>query len=120
MADRSARWAGELNRMEQQLLYRDLARYYDLIYSFWDYPSEVMRILELIEEFGKSDGNDLVDVACGTGRHMELLKDRFRSVGVDVNPDMLDVARRRLPGTDLRQGDMIHLDLGSPFDLVIF
>jgi ubiquinone/menaquinone biosynthesis C-methylase UbiE len=104
--------------VEQQLLYRDLARYYDLLYSFKDYRSEANRILDLVRQYGRSNGNDLLDVACGTGRHLEYLKERFHCVGVDVNQEMLDVARQRLPGIDLRQADMTQLDLGGQFDVI--
>jgi ubiquinone/menaquinone biosynthesis C-methylase UbiE len=104
--------------MEEQLLYRDLARYYDLLYSFKDYRSEANRIFDLVPQYGKSDGDDLLDVACGTGRHLEYLQERFRCVGVDANREMLDVARQRLPGMDLRQADMTQLDLSRQFDVI--
>jgi ubiquinone/menaquinone biosynthesis C-methylase UbiE len=104
--------------VEQQLLYRDLARYYDLLYSFKDYRSEANRIFDLVQQYGMSDRNDLLDVACGTGRHLGYLKERFHCVGVDVNQEMLDVARQRLPGINLRQADMTQLDLGGQFDVI--
>jgi ubiquinone/menaquinone biosynthesis C-methylase UbiE len=46
-----------------------------------------------------------LDAACGTGRHAAHLATLGHSViGVDGNEAMLDVARAKLPGVDLRQG----------------
>jgi ubiquinone/menaquinone biosynthesis C-methylase UbiE len=104
--------------VEQQLLYRSLARYYDLLYSFKDYQSEARRLVELVEKFRTSNGDGLLDVACGTGRHLEYLQGRFRCVGVDANTEMLEVARHRLPGVDLNQADMTQLDLDEQFDVI--
>jgi dTDP-3-amino-3,4,6-trideoxy-alpha-D-glucopyranose N,N-dimethyltransferase/N-dimethyltransferase len=62
----------------------------------------------------------LLDVACGTGRHLELLDGRFgHCEGVDIDPAMLDVARRRVPDVRLHVGDMTSFDLGRRFDAVI-
>jgi SAM-dependent methyltransferase len=58
-------------------------------------------------------------MACGTGKHLELLRDRYRVEGVDLDPEMLDIARARLgPGIPLHVGDMVHFDLGKRFDVV--
>lgn len=51
-----------------------------------------------------------VDAACGTGRHTEYLAALGHDViGVDASPGMLAKARRRLPGADLRLGDLREL-----------
>jgi hypothetical protein len=42
--------------MKKQLLYRELARYYDLIYSFKDYKKEAVRIKALISNYKESEG----------------------------------------------------------------
>ena len=60
----------------------------------------------------------LLDVACGTGKHLEHLQHHYRVAGVDISPAMLDVARRRLPGVPLHVGDMVDFELGRTFDVV--
>jgi SAM-dependent methyltransferase len=91
---------------------------YDLEYSFKDYAVEVERI-EAIVRARNPDARTLLDVACGTGRHLELLRERFETVeGVDADEGMLAVARERLPGVALHQGDMRTFDLGHEFDAV--
>jgi ubiquinone/menaquinone biosynthesis C-methylase UbiE len=61
-----------------------------------------------------------LDAACGTGRITALLVALGHVVvGADISPEMLAVARDKLPGTDLRHGDLEELpfDDGS-FDVV--
>jgi hypothetical protein len=46
--------------MEDQLLYKDLARYYDLIYSYKDYQKESEEIIRLIKQYKTSPGDNLL------------------------------------------------------------
>ncbi|MBO0683398.1 MAG: methyltransferase domain-containing protein [Candidatus Dormibacteraeota bacterium] len=93
-------------------------RFYDLVYSWKDYNAEVERLQDAVSNRKQSRGNRLLDVACGTGRHLELLRDRFQVEGVDLDPEMLAIARRRLPGVELYQGDFRSFDLGRRYDVV--
>ncbi|ONI76349.1 SAM-dependent methyltransferase [Actinosynnema sp. ALI-1.44] len=61
----------------------------------------------------------LLDVACGTGAHLETFRDLFDHVeGVDRAPAMRAVAEARLPGVPIHDGDMRDFDLGRTFDVV--
>src|SRR2546422_7047530 len=66
-------------------MYRQLANYYDEIYHFKNYQKEAGKIDALIQRHKKSSGNRLLDVACGTGNHIEYLKQHF-SGGVVLQP----------------------------------
>ncbi|MEV4351298.1 class I SAM-dependent methyltransferase [Actinoplanes sp. NPDC049596] len=51
-----------------------------------------------------------VDAACGTGRYAGYLAGRgHRVIGVDSSPEMLAKARVRVPGADLRRGELHEL-----------
>jgi len=51
-----------------------------------------------------------LDAACGTGRHAAYLAALGHEVtGVDSSPEMLAMARAKIPGTDFRAGDLHHL-----------
>jgi len=67
-------------------------------------------------------GNQAIDFGCGTGRSTRLLQDLgYRTVGVDVSQQMVDVARQRDPSGDYRvidDGDFSSLPQGS-FDLAL-
>lgn len=61
----------------------------------------------------------LLDVACGTGRNLGYFAEAFPHVeGVDLAEDMLQIARRRLPGVPLHRGDMKDFRLGRRFDAI--
>jgi SAM-dependent methyltransferase len=94
------------------------AHVYDLLYSFKDYEAEARDLASLILE--RSPGaRSILDVACGTGRHLELLRATFPEVaGADLDAGMLRVAQDRLPGVELAHTDMRDLDLGRRFDAV--
>lgn len=74
-----------------------------------------------------SDG-DTLDAGCGIGRTSQLLADRLpdpgRIVGLDADPDLLEVARDRRPSEgavepDYRRGDATNLPFAEDsFDLV--
>jgi len=99
-------------------LFRDLAKYYDIQYSWKDYRAETKRLEAIARRYGRSGGRDWLDVACGTGRHLEYLRQRYDCMGVDASSEMLRVARRRLPGVRLVRGDMRTFSLGRRFDVV--
>jgi len=105
--------------MKTQSIYKDLARYYDLIYSWKDYKKEAETIRRLIAKYKKSKGNDLLEVACGTGGHIQYLKDHFQAMGTDINNGMLGVARKKVKGVRFQQADMVTLALNQEFDAII-
>jgi len=100
-------------------LYGTLAQYYDQIYHWKDYKKEVRKIKKLILRYKRSSGRDLLDVACGTGKHISLLQGDYDCVGIDSSEQMLAVARRNAPGIELVAGDMLDFNLGRRFDVVL-
>jgi SAM-dependent methyltransferase len=99
-------------------MFHRLAALYDLQYAQKDYEGEVGRLTQLFRRYGRSGGDRWLDVACGTGRHLELLRRSFQVTGVDGSADMLRVARRRLPGVRLIHADMRSFRAPGPFDAV--
>jgi SAM-dependent methyltransferase len=65
-------------------------------------------------------GQRVLDIGCGVGAFLRLVADGGAiPFGVDASETLLAVARRRLPGADLRVGDMESLPYeGDSFDLV--
>jgi ubiquinone/menaquinone biosynthesis C-methylase UbiE len=99
-------------------MYSKSARYYDALYHFKDYEAASRRLEELIARHNPS-ADTLLDVGCGTGRHLEYLQSRYRVSGLDISPEMLDAARKRCPRVPFYQGDMIDFDLGRTFDVIV-
>jgi SAM-dependent methyltransferase len=99
-------------------VFRKTERLYDAIYAWKDYAGEVARLESLIDA-RLPNARTLLDVACGTGKHLELLRRRFEVAGVDADPAMVDIARERLgPSVPLHVADMADFDLGRRFDVV--
>ena len=95
------------------------ARLYDAIYaSLRDYPHQAAELDRLIQE-RRPGARTLLDVACGTGAHLEHLSGRYEVEGLDLDPEMLAVARERLPQARFHEADMADFDLGRRFDAVV-
>jgi len=104
--------------MAEPPLYREYAELYDRIYSAKDYAAEARRLTRLARELNPS-ARTLLDVACGTGRHLEQFRRSFDVEGVDASPRMLSLARRRLGrSVRLTRADMRSFDLGREFDVL--
>ncbi|HEV2852073.1 MAG TPA: class I SAM-dependent methyltransferase [Thermoanaerobaculia bacterium] len=93
------------------------ARYYDALYGFKDYEAASRKLHALIQSRNPA-AETLLDLACGTGRHLEHLGAHYRVEGLDLNPELLETARRRCPGVPFHQGDMTDFSLGRRFDAV--
>ncbi|MFB6216168.1 MAG: class I SAM-dependent methyltransferase, partial [Candidatus Aenigmatarchaeota archaeon] len=104
--------------MNEQKLYRNLAKYYDLIYHDKDYEGEVERVEDLISEYKRTEGSKLLDVGCGSGGHLKYLKEDFACTGMDVNEGILERAREKVEGVDFIQGDMTDFSLDEKFDVI--
>jgi SAM-dependent methyltransferase len=98
-------------------MFSESAAWYDHFYGGKDYAAEAQRITELIRR-RRPGARTLLDVACGTGRHLEQLRRDFACEGLDLDDGLLAVARRRLPGMRLTRADMADFDLGRRFDAV--
>jgi SAM-dependent methyltransferase len=65
-------------------------------------------------------GARVLDAGCGTGRVAIRLAEHGRvTVGVDLDPSMLAVARDRAPDLPWVEADLSTFDLGETFDLVL-
>lgn len=97
------------------------ARAYDLLNSDKDYSAESDFVLELAAlTCGRSRSLEILDLGCGTGRHLEALASAASElVGVEISPDMAEIARGRVPEATIVVGGAQAVDLGRQFDLVV-
>jgi ubiquinone/menaquinone biosynthesis C-methylase UbiE len=78
----------------------------------------------LLDLVAPQPGERVLDVACGTGvvaRHaMSQVGARGRVVGLDLNPNMLAIARACAPAVEWREGNAIALPFAAhAFDVVV-
>jgi ubiquinone/menaquinone biosynthesis C-methylase UbiE len=98
-------------------MYTQSARFYDALYHFKDYAAASTQLLTLLQQHNPN-AETLLDVACGTGKHLEYLREHYQVEGLDLNPEMLEVARGRCPDVSFHQGNMVTFGLGRRFDVV--
>jgi SAM-dependent methyltransferase len=83
--------------------------------------SEIDRALTMLRPDG---GERILDLACGTGRHsLELVRRGFSVVGVEIGPELVEIARRDAQEQGLEaefvEADLRQLDFEEEFDIVL-
>lgn len=90
---------------------------YDAVYAFKDYAAEAETVHRVITDRCPA-ARTLLDVACGTGKHLEQLKRWYQVEGLDLDDGLLAIARDRLGEVPLHQADMTDFDLGRRYDAI--
>ena len=104
--------------MPEDLTYSKTAKYYDRLYAHKDYAAESEQLCRLIRERLSKESIKLLDVACGTGMHIEHFKELFEVQGLDICEALVEIARRRNPEVAFHIADMTEFDLGMQFDVI--
>jgi daunosaminyl-N,N-dimethyltransferase/N-dimethyltransferase len=94
-------------------MYGARASYYDLIYHWKDYGAESTALHTLLRGEGIQDGATLLEAGCGTGSHLTHMRAWYHVAGFDLSPEMIAVARRKLPGVELFAADMSSFERGG-------
>jgi SAM-dependent methyltransferase len=90
--------------------------FYDLVMD--DPAPRAARVLQWIDRY-RPHPTSLLELGCGTGSILARLGSVPELTGLDLSPEMLAVARAKVPGARLVQGDMKSFSLGERFDVVI-
>ena len=84
------------------------------------YPDHVFRLRIFLDLLKEIKPKSLLDAGCGTGRLAIELAHRGREVvGVDLDVDMVDRARRKAPQIDWHVADLATVQLGRTFPIVV-
>src|SRR5688572_2977535 len=97
------------------------AAYYDAIYAaLKDYRNEALSVARLLRST-RPHCRRVLDVACGTGEHARYLDGAhgFDVDGIDLDPQLLRIARGKHPRGSYWQADMVDFELGRRYDAVI-
>jgi SAM-dependent methyltransferase len=79
------------------------------------YHENVFRLLRFIVEKGKR----VLDIRCSSGIFLNAVEPS-RGVGIDITPEMVDVAHRTFPHLEFHCADPESLDLREEFDYILF
>ncbi len=101
-------------------MFTQSAKYYDLIYATAgkDYNREADLLHGFVQQHKRSNGKALLDVACGTGGHMGRLQTYYAVTGLDLDSNILEVAKQNFPAITFHQADMADFELHQTFDVV--
>lgn len=100
-------------------LYADLAGYYDRFCAEVDYAEQCTFAQRVFRTFASSPGMDYLDLACGTGRHLQLMQQQgFQPHGLDNSSAMLEQAAVRCPQAQLQLCDLAEFEQENSFDLI--
>jgi SAM-dependent methyltransferase len=83
-------------------------------------PMSVPLFEAVLDAVGVGDGTRLLDAGCGSGLALQIARGRGAQVsGIDASAGLLEVARRRVPDGDVRQGDLEDVPFANgAFDAV--
>jgi SAM-dependent methyltransferase len=98
-------------------VYADSADVYDLLTGGRDYAGAVAH-LRAIFAARRPDARTLLDIGCGTGRHLEHFGKTYEASGLDLSESMLRVARTRCGDAPLHAADLADFALGARYDLI--
>ena len=94
--------------------YKEFAKYYDTFYQKKDYKKEVDFLMNFINNEDK-----IIDIGCGTGIHASLIANKGLDIdGLDLNKEMLEVAKTRL-NTTLYLQDILDINIEKKYDVII-
>ncbi|MBO4216487.1 MAG: class I SAM-dependent methyltransferase [Clostridia bacterium] len=94
--------------------YDSISAYYDRLNGGMDYGALFSFCTEAYSRFGNGGERPLaLDLGCGTGSLTKLLSSRFDMTAMDINEEMLAVARAKCDGGDVLfvRGDMRGFEL---------
>jgi len=104
--------------------YKKYADYYDILHWDKDYDSECDFLEDIFKKYSQGPIRSILDLGCGTGRHILILRKRgYEVTGVDFSPKLIEIAKKKI-GNKKRKinfilGDIRKINIKRKFDAVI-
>lgn len=99
-------------------LYKDLAPVYEAMYhTFINYQEEYACYGSILKKYGKKQ---VLEIGCGTGNLASYFqKNGIAYQGMDLNQEMIDLAKMKAPTSHFIKGDMRNFKLDQPTESII-
>jgi 2-polyprenyl-3-methyl-5-hydroxy-6-metoxy-1,4-benzoquinol methylase len=92
------------------------SQYYDELMG--ERITDSKKVMNYIKESGII-GNELLDVACGTGSNLKyFLNKGFNVMGLDISEQMLNIAKNKLPHIHFEKMNMTDFKINKSFDII--
>jgi ubiquinone/menaquinone biosynthesis C-methylase UbiE len=100
--------------MSELKLYSELAEIYDQLYlNIFNYEQDAEFVDSVLKKY---QINELLELGCGSGHLAQLLmKKGYKITGIDLYEEMLQIARKRMPGVEFVQQDIRNLKFDRKF-----
>lgn len=94
---------------------------YDTATGITSVRSREHMLRNIITSLGVSPGKSLLDVGCGSGAILSMLRDKgVQLTGADFSAPLVELARHSLKGIDIRTAEAVSLPFAScQFDIVL-
>lgn len=103
------------------MVFKNYAKYYDLLYQDKDYRKEIEYIDSLIKQHSQKKNLRVLDIGCGTGKHANYLAEKgYQVTGIDFSEEMIRIAKsNKNENTDFYVADATSFNLDIKFDIVL-
>jgi SAM-dependent methyltransferase len=89
----------------------------------WGSPESQKVRFTVLSEIGDFEGKSILDVGCGFGDFFHFISQRGKHLknylGVDINQDMVAIAKRRFPNAAFEVRDILEDSVEGSFDFVV-
>lgn len=94
--------------------------FYDIICNITKGDDVILEELCLIKKF-INKGDKLLDIGCGTGRHLKHLTNEYRVTGIDNNKEHLKMLRDKIPDKNIKiiNDDIYKYKFEDKYNLII-
>ena len=74
--------------------------------------------LETLVEQNLNAGDRILDIGCGAGAYLKKWEGKYDLTGIDINEDMVNVARMRIPSATIILDNFLNHDFNHKFKLI--
>ena len=99
------------------------SKYYDLLYKDKNYKLEIEYVLKILNNNNFKDFSSLLDLGCGTGKHLNLLSPSFQKcTGIDISHGMIDRAiseSKNINNIDYMVSDISNYNIEERYSCIV-